>query len=38
MTAFERRIIHLELASRGDVVTESIGQEPKRYIVVKSYP
>jgi spoIIIJ-associated protein len=38
MPAYERRIIHLALASRGDVVTESIGQEPERYIVVRSYP
>lgn len=35
MLAFERRIIHLELAGRSDVVTESIGQEPERKVVIK---
>lgn len=38
MPAYERRIIHLELAGRGDVTTESVGQEPERKIVVKPYP
>jgi spoIIIJ-associated protein len=38
MPAFERRIIHLELASRSDVTTESIGKEPKRRVVIKPYP
>jgi spoIIIJ-associated protein len=38
MPAYERRIIHLELASRSDVTTESIGKEPKRRIVIKPYP
>ena len=38
MPAYERRVIHLELASRPDVVTESIGKEPKRRIVIKPYP
>lgn len=38
MPAYERRIIHLELASRADVTTESIGREPNRRIVVKPYP
>lgn len=35
MPAYERRIIHLELASRNEVVTESIGQEPERRIMIK---
>ncbi|MBI2624726.1 MAG: hypothetical protein HYW70_00040 [Candidatus Nealsonbacteria bacterium] len=35
MPAFERRVIHLELASRTDVVSESVGQEPERRIVIK---
>jgi spoIIIJ-associated protein len=35
MSAAERRIIHLELASRSDVMAESRGQEPKRQIVIK---
>lgn len=38
MRAFERRIIHLELAGRQDVTTESIGEEPERKIVIKPYP
>ncbi len=35
MPAYERRIIHLELSGRSDVITESIGQEPERRIIVK---
>jgi len=38
MPAYERRIIHLELAGRQDVTTESIGQEPERKIVIRPYP
>jgi len=38
MPAYERRIIHLELAARPDVTTESIGKEPNRRIVIKPYP
>ena len=38
MPAYERRIIHLELAERSDVTTESIGKEPYRRVVVKPYP
>lgn len=38
MTAFERRIIHLELASRGDVVTESNGEGLGRHVVIRPYP
>ena len=38
MPAYERRIIHLALAERSDIVTESIGQEPERRIVVKLRP
>jgi spoIIIJ-associated protein len=38
MPAFERRIIHLELADRQDVTTESIGKEPKRRVVIRPYP
>ena len=38
MTAYERRIIHLELAARSDVTTESIGEEPERRVVVRPYP
>jgi spoIIIJ-associated protein len=38
MSAYERRIIHLELSLRSDVTTESIGKEPKRRVVIKPYP
>ena len=35
MNAYERRLIHSELASRPDVKTESIGEGRNRYVVVK---
>jgi len=35
MPADERRIIHIELADREDVKTESIGREPERRVVIK---
>ena len=35
MPAYQRRIIHLELAKRNDVSTESIGEEPERRIIIK---
>jgi len=35
MSAYERRIIHLELQERSDIKTESIGAEPDRKIVIK---
>lgn len=38
MPAYERRIIHLELAGRSDVTTESINQEPERRVVIRPYP
>ena len=38
MSAYERRIIHLELAGREDVVSESAGQEPERRITIKPRP
>lgn len=38
LPAYARRIIHLELAGRQDVTTESIGQEPERRVVIKPYP
>ena len=38
MPAYERRIIHMELAERSDVVTESIGREPERKVIIKPYP
>lgn len=38
MPAYERRIVHLELADRADIVTESINQEPERRVVIRPYP
>jgi len=35
MSSYERRVIHAELALRPDVHTESEGEEPNRYVVVK---
>ena len=35
MNAYERRLIHMELASRPDVGTESVGDGKNRYVVVK---
>ncbi len=35
MTAYERRIIHLELSERQDIQTESIGEEPERKVIIK---
>ena len=35
MNAYERRIVHLELSGRGDVLTDSQGEEPDRCVVVK---
>lgn len=34
MRPYERRIIHLELEKREDVITDSIGDEPERRLVV----
>lgn len=38
MSSYERRIIHLELAERPDITTESIGEEPERRVVIRPYP
>lgn len=35
MSSYERRVVHMELASFKEVQTESIGEEPKRRIVIK---
>lgn len=35
MSAYERLIIHTELASRNDVETESFGEEPRRRVVIR---
>jgi spoIIIJ-associated protein len=36
MNAYERRIVHTELALRPDVITESVGEDPNRKVVVKA--
>ena len=38
MTAYERRIIHMELAEMPNITTESIGEEPERKIAIKPSP
>ena len=38
MSAYERRIVHMELASYPDIATESIGAEPQRRVIIKPYP
>ena len=35
MSSYERRLVHTELASNRDIQTESIGEEPRRRIVIK---
>jgi len=38
MSSFERRIIHSVLTESPDIITESIGEEPNRKVVIKPYP
>ncbi len=35
MTAYERRIIHMTLKTDDSITTSSIGQEPKRQVLIK---
>ncbi len=35
MSSYERRLIHVELASYPDLETESIGEEPERRVVIR---
>lgn len=35
MSPYERRIIHLEISKRKDVISYSIGREPKRRVIIK---
>ena len=37
MSSFERRIVHLLLAEYPDIMTESIGQDPERKVIIKPY-
>lgn len=38
MTSFERRIIHMALAEYPDIMTESVGEDRDRRVVIKPYP
>lgn len=38
MSPAERRIIHLELAGRQDIITQSVGQGPERRITIRLAP
>ncbi len=38
MPSYDRRVIHLALASSSDLTTESVGEGDERYIVVRPYP
>lgn len=35
MNAYERRLVHVELSTRPDVKSESIGEGPERHVIVK---
>jgi len=35
MSAYERRVIHMELAGREDIMTDSVGREPERKVVIR---
>lgn len=35
MTAYERRIVHIAIKELGDLVTQSVGEEPNRRIIIK---
>ena len=38
MSAYERRIVHMELAACPDIATESVGSDPQRRVIIKPYP
>lgn len=37
MSSYERRLVHVELASCPDIETESIGEEPQRRVVIRPF-
>jgi spoIIIJ-associated protein len=37
MSSYERRIVHMELASYPDIATESIGFDPNRRVIIKLF-
>lgn len=38
LSAYERRIVHLELAGRNDVIAQSIGEGQERRLIIKPAP
>ena len=38
LPSYERRAVHMALAEYPDIVTESIGEEPNRRVIIKPYP
>lgn len=38
MSSFERRIVHTALSEYPDLTTESVGNDPRRMVVIKPYP
>ena len=38
MTPYERRIVHMELSQRQDIITESVGVDPRRKVIIKPQP
>lgn len=38
MSAYERRVVHTEISSRTDVVSESAGEGPERRVVIRPKP
>ncbi|MBI2609778.1 hypothetical protein HYW53_01205 [Candidatus Giovannonibacteria bacterium] len=37
MTSYERRIVHAVLTEYPDIVTESVGEEPQRKVIIKPF-
>ncbi len=35
MNAYQRRLVHMEIANHPDLITESIGEEPERKVVIR---
>lgn len=35
MNAYERRLVHMELSTRPDVKSESLGEGPERHVIIK---
>lgn len=38
MSAQDRRVVHMAISQRQDVVSESIGEEPERKVIIKPAP